>query len=216
MPSGPFSKQVPRFNGKLNDNLGDAVVGGQITAAPSGLTISAGQQTMPGDRVILNAVDALIWSNTAITTLYGGLYIYVRTLSTSTLAPTRGRLAFWNSAVADSLCQVTPDETGSQGVALRAGVFVSTMTRGYAWWIQAAGKTNVVFTTPLTGVPSDGCPCYVAADTLGRADVLDGGGNPSFTQVGLMINRYLGIAVGLPAAAGTSLVDQVLGGILRW
>jgi hypothetical protein len=219
MPSGPFTKQNIRISVKLNYYLGDAIVGGLITSAPSGLAISQGQQTMPGDRIILNAVDALALSDTVnVTTsnLWDGLYIYVRTKATSTLTPTLGRLAFWDTGVAESIHQVTPDESGAQGVALCAGVFVSTMTKGYNWWIQAAGLANIAFTTPLTGVPTDGCPVYAAADAAGRADVLDGGGAPSFTQIGQMLQRYLGDAVGLPAAATTSTVDMRMNRMFRW
>jgi hypothetical protein len=72
MPSGPFTKQVPRISGKLNNYLGDAIVGGLISSAPSGLAISQGQQTQPGDRIILNAVDALVLSDTSVGTLYDG------------------------------------------------------------------------------------------------------------------------------------------------
>jgi hypothetical protein len=216
MPSGPFTKQNVRIAGKFNNYLGDAIVGGLITSAPSGLAISQGQQNSPGDRVIFNALDALVLSDTTVGTLYDGLYIYVRTKPTSTLTPTLGHLAFWDTGVLQSIHQVTPDESGAQGVALCAGVFVSTLTKGYNWWIQAAGLANIVFTTPLTGVPSDGCPVYASADAAGTADVLDGGANPSFTQIGQMLQRYLGDAVGLPAAAGTSTVDMRMNRMFRW
>ena len=219
MPSGPFTKQNIRISGKLNYYLGDAIVGGQITSAPSGLAISQGQQTMPGDRMILNCIDALALSdsvNVTTSNLWDGLYIYVRTKATSTLTPTLGRLAFWDTGVAQGIHQVTPDESGTQGVALIAGVFVSTMTKGYNWWIQAAGLANITFTTPLTGTPTDGCPVYVGADAVGRADVLDGNAQPSFTQVGQMLQRYLGDAVGIPVAAATSTVDMRMRTLIRW
>ena len=217
MASGPFTKQVPFLAGKLNSYTGDAVVGGQITAVPSGLTINAGQSMRPGDRLIFGATEILAWADSTIgTSLYEGLYIYVRTKANSTLTPTLGHLAFWDSAATDSLVQVTPDESGSEGVALRAGVFVSTLTKGNAWFVQAAGKCNVAFTTPLSGIPSDGSPVFASGDGAGTADVLDGGGSPSFTQVGQMINRYMGVALSAPAAGGTSVVELAFGGILRF
>ena len=215
MPSGPFTKQVPRITPRLNNYLGDAVVGGLITAAPSGLRVSAGDQTMPGDRIILNAVDALALSDTTVGTLYDGLYMYVRTRN-STLTPTIGKLAFWDTSVANGVHQVTADESGNQGVALRAGVFVSTLTKAYNWWIQVAGMVNVLFTTPFTGVPTDGCPVFAAADAAGRADVLDGAPGTTFTQVGQMIQRYMGVAVGLPAVNAISTVAMPFNGIIRW
>lgn len=215
--TGWFTKPAQRINAKLNNYLGDAVVGGFITAAPSGATTAnAGQSTLPGDRMILDAVDALALSDTTnVGTLYDGLYIYVRTNSTGG-APTRGKIAFWDTSVTEYFHQVTASEAGTQGVALRAGVFVSTMTAGYNWWIQAAGLTSVLFTTPFTGLAADGCPVYVAADGAGRADVLDGAGNPSYTQVGQMLQRFMGSAVGLPVVNAVSLVEQPLGGLFRF
>ena len=217
MPSGPFTKQMGWRTPKVNNYVGDAVIGGQITGLPSGLKFGQGQSTLPGDRMILNAVDALAWADSTIaTSVYGGLFVYVATKSNSVLTPTLGHLAFWDSSVADALCQVTPDESGSQGVALSAGVFLSTMTKGNYWWIQVAGKVDVVFTAAFTGVPSNGCPVYASADGLGTFDVLDGGGNPSFTQVGQMLQRYKGDALALPVAGSHGVIDISMCPILRW
>jgi hypothetical protein len=214
--TGWFTKPAQRINGKLNNSLGDPVVGGFITAAPSGATPNAGQSTRPGDRMILDAIDALALSDTTnVGTLYDGLYVYVRTNSTGG-TPTRGKNAFFDTSVTEYFHQVTASEAGSQGVALRAGVFVSTLTAGYNWWIQAAGLTNVLFTTPFTGVPTDGCPVFAAADGAGRSDVLDGAPNVTFTQVGQMLQRYMGVAVGIPVVNAVSLVAQPLGGLFRF
>jgi hypothetical protein len=57
----------------------------------------------------------------------------------------------------------------------------------------------------FTGVPADGTAVYLGAVGAGEPgvfDVLDGGGNPTFTQVGQMLQRYVGVARGLPVAAG--------------
>ena len=46
----------------------------------------------------------------------------------------------------------------------------------------------------------------VGAGNPGVLDILDGGGNPTFTQVDQMLNRYVGVAQGLPVAGAASKV----------
>lgn len=206
--------------GHLNGGAGDAVVGGLLTGVPAGLNISQGIQTLPGDRMILGEEDAAALTDTSVGTLYGGILTYVRTPSGSTATPTKNRAMFWDSSVAGSQFQATPDESGSQGVALFAGVCINTLTKGYNWWIQSAGRVRILFRAVLTGAPSDGCPVYLAgagagAD-VGLFDVLDGNGNPSFTQVGQMLNQYVGPSQTAPIAATVSTVNLPLGRNFRW
>src|SRR3990170_3290702 len=114
----------------LNSGAGDSVIGGSISAVPSTVGAVAGKAARPGDRIIVGEEDALALSDTAIGTLYGGLYQYVTTKSTATAAFTRGKACFWDTAVANKIFQVTSDESGSQGVALFAGVLINTLTSG--------------------------------------------------------------------------------------
>jgi hypothetical protein len=195
---GSFTKQVPRISGKLN-KVNDALAGGQITAAPSGLTISAGEQTRPGDRIILLTADALALSDTTVGTLYAGLYMYVKSATTSKV----GRLAFVDTSVADGLYQVTGSEAGVTGVVLRAGVYISVITATYYGWIFVSGKVAVQFRTALTGTGANGAGVYAAGENNGVADVLAGS---SFNSAVSSNN----------AAVGYSSIEQVNSRFLGW
>ncbi len=211
MPSN-WTKQPQFLLAKyFNSGSGDAVVGGLLTGVPTGVIASQGAQTRAGDRMVLSASDALALSDPTVGTLYGGLYQYVTTASGSTATPTRGRLAFWDTTVADSVYQVTPDESGTTGASLIAGIFINTLTKGYSWWILIAGKGYATFRAALTGAPSAGCAVFAAAAgagvDVGTFDVLDGGANPTFSQVALMQNYYMGVAETSPVGGATSLID---------
>lgn len=216
------NQQLPSGNKYLNSGAGDVVVGGSLSGVPSGIGATAYNQNRPGDRLIIGEEDALALSDVSgVGTLYGGLYQYVKTKSTATAACTRGKAAFFDSAVLGKAFQVTPDESGNQGVALFAGVFINTLTSGNSWWIQVAGKVYVrMKATAFTGLPSDGCAVYLAelgAGEPGVFDCLDGAGNPTFTQVGQMLERYVGVAEGLPVVGGVAIpINIPLGRMFRW
>lgn len=206
--------------GYLNGGNGDAVVGGVITAAPSGLLVNQGMQDIPGNRMVVGEEDALALSNLDVGQLYGGLYQYVRTKETATASFLVNRAVFWDTGVANDQFQVTSDEDGDQGIAPFAGVLINALTKGYSWWIQQAGRVNVLFTTTLTGVAADGQAVFLAgagagADN-GTFDVLDGGGNPTFTDVGGMLNTYCGWAQGEPVGAAISTINIPLNRNYRW
>jgi hypothetical protein len=209
MPSS-WSKQAQQLGPVryFNAGAGMSVIGGEITGVPSNVGANQGGQDRPGDRIIIGEEDALALSDTSIGTLYGGLYQYVTTKSGAVAAATRGKACFWDTAVANKLFQVTPDESGAQGVAMFAGVYINTLTAGNSWWIQQAGKVFVRMKAVFTGIPANGCAVYLAeagAGEPGVFDVLDGGGNPSFTQVGSMLKNYAGVAEGVPVAAGIGI-----------
>jgi len=201
----------------LNDGAGDSVIGGLMTGVPSGIAANQGIQSIPGDRLIISEADAAALSDTvSVGTLYGGLYQYVRTKLLSTATPTINRAVFWDTGVAASQFQVTPDESGSQGVGLFAGVCINTLTKGNSWWIQVAGCVTVLFRgTALTGIAADGCAVFLAGAGAG-VDVLNGAGNPTFTQSANMCRDYVGVAQGAPAFGTASLVNIPLGRMFRW
>lgn len=223
MPSN-WTKQPQQLSaaggGFLNGGTGDSVVGGRVESVPSGLDISQGIQTLPGDRMVLGEEDAAALADTDVGTLYGGMLTYVRTPSGSTGTPTKNRAMFWDSSVAGSRFQATPDESGNQGCSLFAGICIATLTKGYAWWVQNAGRTTALFRAVLTGVPSDGCATYLAnagaGSDLGCFDVLDGGAPPTFTQLGDALRLYTGPAQGAPVAATASTINIPLGRTFRW
>jgi hypothetical protein len=221
MPS-QWIKQPQQLNQVkyLNSGSGDSVVGGALSGVPSEVGAQQFIQNRPGDRMILGEEDAAALSDPSVGTLYGGLYQYVRTPSGSTATPTRGRAAFWDTSVANSQFQVTPDESGTEGAGLFAGVFINTLTKGYNWWIQQAGKVTVQFRATLTGIPAAGCPVFVAGAgagvDVGEFDVLNGAGNPTFTQVANMMRDYVGVAGAAPADDTASLVNLALNRQFRW
>jgi hypothetical protein len=221
MPS-QWIKQAQQLGGAkyLNSGAGMTIIGGDMVGVPANIGANMGMQDRPGDRMIIGEEDAAALSEAAVGTLYGGLYQYVTTKLLSTAPFTRGLAVFWDTSVATKLFQVTADESGSQGVAMFAGVLINTLTRGNSWWIQTAGKVYVRMKAVFTGVPADGCAVYLGAVGAGEPgvfDVLAGGGNPTFTEVGQMIQRYAGVAEGLPVAAGITIaVDIPLCRNFRW
>lgn len=219
MAGGRFSKQADFHSTKANKSgyVGDTVPGGALTTAPAGLTASQGQQTIPGDRVVLSPSDVVALTDPVTGTLYTGTYRYVNTLATATANPVRGRAAFWVSTAADGLYQVTPDELAPMGVTLFAGVFLIPITKGNSWWIQESGKANCSFRATLTGPGTAGMGVYLAAAGAG-ADV------GAFDQLAAAttattsaLDRYVGVAEAAPAGGAVSLVDLVLNrASFRW
>lgn len=212
MPSNQFSKQPQQlssaFGNYLNGGAGDTVVGGVITGVPAAINANQGIQDTPGDRLVLGMADALALSNTAVGTLYGGVYQYVTVKSTATLAPVRGKACFWDTASPDNSYVVTTDENGTQGVNLWAGVFIQALGKGNSGWIQVAGKASVLFTTPLTGAGA-GSAAFIAGDGAGRFDTFGGVGTaPTFDDVQNMFARYAGVCETGPVAATVSVVDM--------
>lgn len=221
MPSN-WTKQIQMLpvGGYLNSGSGLATVGGSINTLPANVPSPMFNQDLPGDRMIIGEEDAVALYDSSVGVLYGGLYTFVLTYDTSTAAFTKCHACFWDTAVANKLFRVTADESGNQGVGLFAGVLINTITRGYAHWVQSAGRVLIQMKAVFTGVPSDGCPVYLGAVGAGEPgvfDVLDGGGPASFTQVGLMIERYVGVANGLPVAGGAATTVEIpLGRTFRW
>lgn len=237
MPSN-FTKQ-PQYLERhyFNDGTGDSTLGGQITTAPSGTTASQGQQTLPGDRLVFGAADALALSDVAnVGTLYCGIYMYVRLTPLAAASAKIGTLAFWDPAqfsVAastypgpDNLYQVTNAELSSSAGLTPpiAGVFINPVAAGNYWWIQIAGKATMAF-GPFAGSQYGTATSYII-----NGAVFAGGygttGNGLVTQINgdtfpttdaalaAMISGYLGVAEVAPTA-GTlstptlSIVDMV-------
>lgn len=203
-----FLKQPQQLPGSyLNYGSGMSVVGGQLSTAPSGLVASQGMQDIPGDRMMLDAADALALSDTDIGTLYGGLYQFVHVEENPTATATRGRLAFWSDEDAGpGDYDVSPDEDD-----FIAGVFINTLTDNYYWWIQIAGQVDAFFVSTLS-VATQGKGVYAAfagagANVGGLTQHYGSYSNATNEEVDLMLQRYMGQAVELPVANDITLIN---------
>lgn len=151
-----LTKQADNLSAKYLNNINDAAAGGAIVALPSGVTSPTVNATQTGDRIVLDDATALALSDTVGTgTLYGGIYMYVATLSTSTASPARGTAAFMRAADLPSAVsgtyQVTADAQPSAAVpTLFAGVFINAITKGNFGWIQVGGVVSCLFDSTIT------------------------------------------------------------------
>src|SRR6059058_877548 len=111
MPANLVSQIVRTTTVLLND-VNDSVIGDSSTAG-TGASQFLGQL---GQRIALGPDE--IRYDSAIGTLYGGVYQYVRFGATEAVTPALGLIAFWDGAVADDLYQVTTTEpTGVSDIA---------------------------------------------------------------------------------------------------
>jgi hypothetical protein len=173
---GPFTSQIGKVTTGLLNTVNDALPA-QIVSSGTGLARYSGQL---GQRVALGP-DEVKFSS-AIGTLYGGVYQYVRIAAAST-ALLRGRLLFWDTSVSENLYQVTAVEP--TGVSLIAGVALNVITPGNYGWIQVAGRATCLFRAALTkaaavgdlvlaaaqGAGADNATCDVLADATGLTSV---------------------------------------------
>ncbi len=240
MASGRFSKQAaPFLTAKYLSNVNDATAAGAITTAPANIGATQFLQNMPGDRIILNSVDALALSNNAVGNLYGGTFRYIGTRNNSTSSPVRGCGAFWDptstgtgnnisSTASDATYQVTSDGNAANYTnSLLAGVFINAITKGNFGWIQESGKASLKFIAALTGTPAIANPVYLPltapasnnATDNGAFDVFDGANSAAiftansvtgYTTVGGMIAKYVGVAESAPSNNNVSIVDMTM------
>jgi hypothetical protein len=151
--SDTFVKPPFYLSAKYLNDVNDALQGGQLTSMPTGF--QQFQQNIPGDRIILDDVTALALSDTSVGTLYGGIYMYVNTLSSSTASPAVGSIAFFTGASVSGTSttpyQVTADAQATTTLpAMIAGIFINAVTKGNLGWIQVAGVAGVLFDSTVS------------------------------------------------------------------
>lgn len=206
--------KAPVFiNAKYINATNDSQVGGAVVAAPSGVQISQGQQTLPGDRIVVDDATALALSATATGTLYGGIYMYVQTLSSSTAAPAVGTAAFFRAADVGVQYMVTADGQPSAAVpAFIAGVFVNAITKGNYGWIQLAGVATVQFDAAAPTDATAGRPVFakISPTTPGA---FDSGISVTIATTVTQLPLILGTAIETPTNAGLKkvLINRGLG-----
>lgn len=205
--------RLPYIHGNLNDANDTTQTG--IAEPITGLELPSG--CVNGQYADFTNSEAVAYSNTTVGTLTAGRYQRVY-LDPGATTLRQGQLLFWvqGGAYQHQVTNVEPaDVSNLAGVLINPGAAgpgattpaFAVPTPGNFIWMFAfggVGKVQVLMRTALTGVPAIGQAVYAAGAGAGtdnaRADVLDGLGNPTFTQAGNLLNRYLGIALTLPAA----------------
>jgi hypothetical protein len=203
MSGGMLTKQAVLLSAKYLNDVNDAVSGGAPVSVPSGVPTISSSQTIPGDKIVLDDATALGLSDTAIGTLYGGVYMYVG--NTSNGNSVRGKIAFFQAADiggSTSVYRVSTVANPSTSVpSYIAGIFINAITASQYGWIQVAGALSVLFdSTALTAVAAGNwVTAKISAATAGTADVGAAAGV-------VTIAALIGVAVGLPTSAVVSTV----------
>jgi hypothetical protein len=212
---GMLTKQADQLTARFLNDVNDSSVGGAIVSLPSGVVGPRASATQPGDRIVLDDPTALALSDTTIGTLYGGIYMYVGTVSAGTNnAPAIGRIAYFRSTDvggASAAYQVTCDAQPSTAVpSFIAGIFINAITApsvstagttGNYGWIQVAGLASVYFDSTVAAgqiglwVISKLSPTNYSAADCGYATI-------NATSLACL----LGVAVGTVASSSTSTV----------
>ncbi len=207
MAGGMFTKQADYLSARYLNDVNDTTVGGALTTAPSGLGATQWQQTLPGDRIILDDASALALSDTAIGTLYGGIYMYVNVSAGTAATSVRGCVAFFTDAGVGSTYNVSMDpQPTTTNPTYVLGVFINGITKLSYGWVQIAGIASVLFdTTTITGTTAGSMVSAKASATqLGAAD-------NAATVTQITVAALLGVSVGTVAAATVSKVALTRG-----
>jgi hypothetical protein len=194
-----YLKTTSKFWNTINDPSPGAVVS---TANVSGSII----QPYSGQvGAILEATpqEALDHSDTSIGTLYGGRYMYVQLLSTSTNAAVRGQYAFW-SDVDKGI--VTADVTAGR----QAGVFINVISKGNYGLIQVSGKASVLFVADTTADLGPGAIVQVDPAGTSKTDIPAAATALTFGTAASALNSVTGRLISTGAAAA---LDGAIGQI---
>jgi hypothetical protein len=121
-----------------------------------------------GQCVQLNDPQALLHSDTTVSTLYGGVYQYVLFKSGSTAANAKGQIVFYSSVADRATFTVTPDPPAV--VSWVAGVTLGAVTKGQYGWIQIAGLANVLCKATVTDTTAGDIGFVVSDSSIGKVD----------------------------------------------
>jgi hypothetical protein len=207
MAGGMLTKQGDFLSFRFLNDVNDATSGGVTVSLPAGVPSAQVSQTIPGDRVVMDDATALANSDTTVGTLYGGVYMYVGTLSTSTNNPARGQLAYWASAQLPNGASVaytaTADPQPSASVPTYiAGVFINAVTKGNFGWVQVTGTASGLFDNTLTATNAGLWVSAKVSPSAGTPASMDCGAAVGTTT----LSALLGTAVGSPTASNISAV----------
>lgn len=208
MAGGMLTKQAVLLTAKYLNDVNDAVSGGAPVSVPSGAPSISSSQTIPGDRIVLDDATALALSDTAIGTLFGGVYQYVG--NTATGNTVRGKIAFFQAADVGGTASVyrvsTVANPSTTVPSYIAGIFINAITASQWGWIQVAGAASVLFdSTALTAIAAGNwVTAKISAATAGTADVGAAAGVVTLAAI-------IGVAVGLPTSAVVTTVMMTRG-----
>lgn len=166
MPAGITQLIDRQVNSAFNAGTGDPQPGQSVasgTGAPQYLGIV-------GSRVALDSQT--VRSNTAVGTLFGGIYQYVFMTYTTT-QPARAKAVYWDLSVAESVYQVNGDPKPAAAVpTLVAGVVVqATVTQNTYGWMQIAGRASCSFDATLIAAVAGNAVSPKVGSTTGTWDV---------------------------------------------
>lgn len=201
---------------KLNDS--NETVASGLVEPITGLELTSG--LVLGQFTDWTNAEVARYTNTAVGTLYAGRYMRVR-LDPSAATLKRGQLLWWvqGGTFKHQVTNVEPsDLTPLAGIYNNSDAGgTAPVTAGNFFWMQAfgvGGVASVLLKTALTGVPAVGQSVYAAGAGAGAdnatSDILDAGGNPTFTDAANMNNRFIGKALVLPVG-GTIITVSLPG-----
>src|SRR5271166_1122869 len=211
--AGTFTKQATFLTARYLNDVNDSVAQGQIQSVPTAVPATQGNQTLPGDRIIMDDATALANSDTTIGTLYGGIYMYVQSTYV-TVAPAVGTIAFWRSADVGATTFTSPITTAyvangdAQPTTTLAtyvlGIYINAITKSYYGWIQVAGMATVLFTSTPTNTATGN---MVTAQLNGTTSTADNG--VTITQATWC--AQIGVSAAAVTTSGKSLVSMLRG-----
>jgi hypothetical protein len=174
---------------KLN-TVNDTVCGG-ASSQGTGATLYGGILGIE-----IEFTDDQVYYDSTIGTLYGGVYKYVKTLSTGG-AGVKGHWAFWSNP--DTVLVTATAQDGNH-----AGVFLNAVTAGNYCWIQTGGIANLLFqATALSKATPAVKDVVVVTSGASTSDVeLD-----TTPYTNLIYKRIAGIAKAVPVPGAISTVE---------
>jgi len=203
-------KQADQLTARFLNDVNDSTSGGTIFALPAGVQPPPYSATQPGDAIIMDDAIAAALSDPAVATLFGGVYMYLGTLSSAAAAPTRGAIAFFRPAdlptATSLLYQATSDAQPTAAIpTLIAGIFINAVTKGNFGWVQTGGVASVLFDSAITAAAvGNPVSAKISATVASTADV--GVNVVTATIPFSYAGAYLGTAIVLPVVSTITAV----------
>lgn len=211
-----------RIVSRLLNDVNDPSPGVPLSTANASGSIIQPYFGMVGKRLVLTAAMAAKLSDTAIGTLFEGIYQYVQ-FKTGVTAPAIGALAYWDD-YENYIVTSVPGTSRSPGIptsdntGLFAGVYLNTATAGNYGFIQIAGKCTMKMKATMSkvvGTISAGDLVLEDATPGATGDVI----NNASPITAALAKIILGVSINTPTSTTVStLVDlwnlrQVFGGL---